>query len=79
MTEAEAEKHWCPFAAWRSISLGIATLVQSGDSKNMVLCVGSQCMAWRWDDDFNVLVMKWPDKPLDEIKALADGHCGLAG
>lgn len=75
MTEAEAEKRWCPFAESRSISSGVVTRVQFGDSKNMVLCVGSQCMAWRWSTSLTRL----GDGTPEEAVSATDGHCGLAG
>lgn len=31
-------------------------------------CVGSACMAWRWDDEL-----------LPKPNSLSQGHCGLAG
>lgn len=33
-------------------------------------CIGSACMAWRWDD---------VDAPREGPHASASGHCGLAG
>lgn len=54
MTEADAKKKWCPFA--RTMQPGII-----GERTNVVAnrrpdgafeashCVGSACMAWRWN------------------------------
>lgn len=80
MTEDEAETKWCPFV--RTVVVGIDSEIigpfnrddttpgRTQDIIERALCIGSTCMAWRWDvgDDEKVI----PERSLD-------GHCGLAG
>lgn len=46
-------------------------------------CVGSACMAWRWNEGMALLKGEFPDGTTTEIghKCLSEalGHCGLAG
>lgn len=84
MTEAEAKTRWCPFAASRVIrSMGEEALHDQqaaylSDGVLQPTCLGSLCMVWTWDSDFNKLIDRWPRKDSDELKSMADGHCGLA-
>lgn len=73
MTEQEAKAKWCPFArvafgwneALRDSEQAVAATVNRGDNLSAhTSCIGSACMAWRWDEN----------EPLCE-----HGHCGLAG
>lgn len=47
-------------------------------------CVGSKCMAWRWDilpnPDYKLTFMAQypPDPTPPMIPSMTDGHCGLA-
>lgn len=50
------------------------------------VCLGSACMAWRWDDVPNPNyrpIQVWPSDQLGTnpsyLKSTTDGHCGLAG
>lgn len=45
ITEYDAKNRWCPFA--RLSEMG-GTFNRCGPAAN-VECIGSQCMAWRWD------------------------------
>ncbi|WP_420905751.1 hypothetical protein [Candidatus Magnetaquiglobus chichijimensis] len=61
MTEKEASRLWCCQARHEA--------VRQADRKVMVSCIGSGCMAWRWD------------MPANEVESQKTryGHCGLAG
>jgi hypothetical protein len=59
MTEEEAKKKWCPNRIPNATSIKTAREAS---------CIGSDCMAWRWD--------KYPK---DEGHYHDRGHCGLAG
>lgn len=76
MTEEEALNNWCPFGKNRSVTgfndCGTpthASALMSGE-KISVTCIGSRCMAWRFDP-YNI------DAKLAGIKLT--GYCGLAG
>lgn len=84
MTEDEAKKKWCPFAKSRAVitqlkedETYICNMLGPKPSELSVLCIGSDCMAWRWDSDFNDLMARVP--PPRDPREIADGHCGLAG
>lgn len=42
MTEDEAKTKWCPFAHLEGAGN------RHSDNSPAVLCIGSDCMAWRW-------------------------------
>lgn len=45
-----------------------------------VTCFAYDCMAWRWDTDFNELVDRHPNREWFDLREhQAEGHCGLAG
>jgi hypothetical protein len=76
MTEEEAKKLWCPFAASRAVSVqtGPATLKAAylrnqQEDKLSIFCVGSLCMAWRLGDP----------TPNRYGGFTSSGYCGLAG
>ena len=73
MTEDRAATKWCPFsrvalvqgmAANRTATMGTGGYA---DVQEETRCLGSGCMAWRWDQVV-------PSSP-----SLSEGHCGLAG
>lgn len=97
MTEDKAKTKWCPFAR-TLVTLDrsdTATPVAIGsanrfDGDKMTLCVGSGCMAWRW----NAQVPKKPGEKMGDFRdpknprlwvtqvdapEFRTGHCGLAG
>ena len=91
MTEDEAKTKWCPFARARDqgfVGTGnaiIAAAINRVPDKEktyeeLLGCVGSRCMAWRWDWKANP---NYPDgMSTSELPAIRDekhGHCGLAG
>lgn len=87
MTESDAKKLWCPFARIAHVNAptgGNRHYSGVGAEENLGIvtrCIGSQCMAWRWN------------KPEDNIRQYVDddglmivetgrkgmGFCGLAG
>lgn len=62
MTEEEAKTKWCPFARVGSSTSGLGGFNRfiepvAAGSDEKVRCIGSACMAWRWDGkDDGVLV-----------------------
>lgn len=73
MSEDEAKTKWCPFAHLESGNRALG-----GDYRKSVLCIGSACMAWRWNynpalrDEYRA-----KDNMTDDV--LLSGFCGLAG
>lgn len=61
MTEEEAKTKWCPFA-------------RDVDGAPTTNCIGSACMAWRWDHD---IYRESPYVPR-YVPSETEGHCGLA-
>lgn len=86
MTEDEAKKKWCPFARVGSSVSGLGSLNRdaspSDDSINglprRALCLGSACMAWRWQ---GWRLDEQRDVHTNECDAagVRVGFCGLAG
>jgi len=70
VTEKEARGKWCPFA--RS-SDGNRLGGFTSDFPLNCLCIGSGCMAWRWEKVADSLAL---DSGYHDSKTL--GHCGLA-
>lgn len=70
MNEDEAKTKWCPFARNQpAINRGGMDFLHDCDPR----CIGSECMAWRWNKDNRQEVGH------DEIGAPERGYCGLAG
>jgi hypothetical protein len=65
MTEDEAEKKWCPFVRDED---GGSNVSNESRVPHWSTCVGSECMAWRWD----TLIA-------DQGSTLTHGGCGLVG
>jgi hypothetical protein len=61
-TEAEAKEACCPLA----LRIAPAQVNSSRD-----LCVGSRCMAWRWENSYSAKVLGSPPNHY--------GYCGMAG
>jgi hypothetical protein len=56
MTEEEAMECWCPFARVQQWSVDTEPTVTAAANRDdegsgllQALCLGSGCMAWRWD------------------------------
>jgi hypothetical protein len=80
MTEDEAKRRWCPFAASRVLVIPgpnpVVKAYSPEDSAQDIRsvsgnCVASFCMAWRWD------ILSSPDGALRRQQG--QGRCGLAG
>jgi hypothetical protein len=77
MTEEEAKTKWCPHVRALSAadSAGI-NRTNNGALHWAASCIGSECMAWRWERKFGAN----PDKPEDCMELPpTEGRCGLAG
>ena len=65
ITEADAKKKWCPFGRVNQEGI-VVNRYSNGDPAASSHCLGSKCMAWRWQ------VLSTEDNP-------RHGFCGLAG
>ena len=84
MTEAEAREKWCPFVRRDASQLEALNGASGGWSP----CIGSSCMAWRWDS--RPIRMDKSGKELTpgavylakdvvEKENRKDGYCGMVG
>jgi hypothetical protein len=78
LTIAEASKRWCPFVRIREYAEGTmetTAVNRTFDSEDSAargsLCLGANCMAWRWD-----ITYAWDER---ERRSEPRGCCGLAG
>ena len=92
MTEEEAKTKWCPYARGIAAVIGsdgtqdVLTPPHNrvgikGTAEvrltPMHMCIGSACMAWRWDDwEF---FSEGKMKAIEADPSLQEGFCGLAG
>ena len=84
-TEDEAKTKWCPFArvpvvdAHGNVPTGAAIVNRHSSGVRAVgsHCIGSACMAWRWDAKQLVWQYRPTDKPARP--ECRQGFCGLAG
>ena len=83
MTEEEAKTKWCPFARVITVHTAEGMIVGPGNRTEICgedhftkpmgsFCIGSACMAWRWDENE-------PVPFTDETQPPNGGYCGLAG
>jgi len=74
MKEEEAKTKWC-FAARMD-----GNNRHWGSERHIGSCIGSECMAWRWDDVANPSWGASPHVPTPAVgKSETDGFCGLGG
>lgn len=88
MTEDEAKTKWCPFARTPQPQNYAANRTPKGSFINSK-CLGSECMAWRWNKAANPnwkprnYISSIVSNPYLEEPSSADsqieGYCGLAG
>ncbi len=95
MIEDQAKTKWCPMAKapndyrgngdWETV---VANRLPNGDADSGCLCLGSGCMAWRWESVPNPDYVQphsmvypprlpWENPPM--IKSETHGYCGLGG
>lgn len=95
MTEEEAKTKWCPFARVvdRQVELTAAANRWYGNAfSSNSCCIGSACMAWRWDGWVNIMddgslelneqsgqLHLMPFRTLCKNGCVRVGRCGLAG
>jgi len=80
MIEEEAKTKWCPFVRHDTAGQNPGSFnrtILSTDKTNLN-CIGSACMAWRWNYP--------PAEEVDGLKVVevhhdpsGSGYCGLAG
>lgn len=71
MTEEEAKGRWCPYVRVPDTESGASyNRTWRGEVPLEGYCIGSTCMAWRWNRERNF------DGTLREKNG---GYCGLAG
>ena len=85
MTEEEAKTKWCP------MGIGLKDFPNSPVGQdNPRRCIGSACMAWRWDEEWfqaevrrqgNANPKRLAADIARELSACGErpGYCGLAG
>ena len=91
MTEDEAKTKWCPFArsmvtidghadAAKTVKTGPIAVASANrfEGNLMALCVGSGCMAWRWENGYEPATLAHM-RAADITPAFPRGYCGLAG
>ena len=88
MTEDEAKTKWCPqsiFAVDSPAGLS-GNRWDNGDgtstgsyANNACKCIGSGCMAWRWDKDGWSMMFDDIGPCLRKDAVDLHGYCGLAG
>jgi hypothetical protein len=75
MTENEAKTKWCPYSRvliTLDIGNGLSSAIGNANrqqDKPLGMCLGSECMAWRWNRDVSAL----------GALNTRPGFCGLAG
>ena len=84
MTEAEAEKKWCPFVRTGMYGEGDAAVRMVAVNRDprygiaeLAPCLGSACMGWR--DDPEHLTHQPIGMPESEAVGPRRGYCGFAG
>lgn len=86
MTEKDALNKWCPMAETGVhflIKKGKIVDVREAKSGDHPWCVGSACMAWRWNTKYTSppesFMQTYPrPEGITEVSK-TEGYCGLAG
>lgn len=91
MTQDEAKKRWCPFARVVLYSSNEGSGAPSAGNRCVMTsdldaalngatkCIGSACMAWRWQYFFMSLPEENRPHDWKTFAAAEEGYCGLAG
>jgi hypothetical protein len=93
LTEKEAKKKWCPFAravcheedgpkgAYNRLRLDESVDVTTEEmcSDTETRCIGSSCMAWRWEHATIEEVFPGEEGDIGRELETDTGYCGLAG
>lgn len=96
MTEDEAKTKWCPFARVQCEDNRAAfnRLIGAKEATDefrtnfetiLSRCIGSKCMAWRWEppigDKRDIRLTKRPgeEPKFEDMTPPTHGYCGLAG
>ena len=87
MTEEEAKTKWCPYyqvnggtdADDNRSTRFLPETKAYGPSLINAKCLGSACMAWRWDRELWKLVQDETGMSMKPRGGDPDGFCGLAG
>lgn len=89
LTEQEAAERWCPFVRYRAAYDDTASNrwkqsapADQPDALNPIACrcIGSACMAWRWESRPDRSVSAGQGVRLDVMPPTSHrGYCGLAG
>jgi len=79
MTEGEAKTKWCPHALQSRYGNATYNRANNGEPSEFCKCVGSACMAWRWEKTLNCAHLRTGEigEPREVTTEL--GYCGLAG
>ena len=76
MKESEAKTKWCPFVRLTD-DFG-DNRPSGGAAETFLTCIGSECMAWRWEVSPTELARRGQQQNLGEY-VKPTGFCGLAG
>ena len=88
MTEDEAKTKWCCGPLQNLRGMMVLSYIANGAAHEVEetfpcrgMCIGSECMAWRWhlkgtDPDL-IAARQYPDVP--EPNEPDGGYCGMAG
>lgn len=74
MTEAEAATKWCPFSRDTNFATG-SPAFNRVNGVPAAVCVGSACMAWRWDEEPVPYDLGYTT--YESVTSKTEGHCGL--
>ena len=95
MSEDEAKTKWCPHARVATYAMGgdggmaATNKVSNGKIRDGARCIGSECMAWRWQVTRPEIGQTSVQDTLGSAHytplfgrpqtSTTDGYCGLAG